>query len=121
MRDGMENGWVKRNKWIFFVAPLALAAFIALCGEVVMQLWNWLLPMLFGWRHINFWQALGLLVLCRLLFGGMSHGSNRSGWRRRKAAQWEAMTPEEREKFRQSWRARCGGFGTQGAESRESS
>ncbi|MGC2300096.1 MAG: hypothetical protein WA476_14915 [Acidobacteriaceae bacterium] len=117
----MDNGWVKRNKWIFFVGPLALAAFIAICGEVVMHLWNWLLPMLFGWRHINFWQALGLLVLCRLLFGGMSHGSNRSGPRRRRDEKWEAMTPEEREKFRQSWRERCGGLGAPAGETSKSS
>jgi len=52
----MENSWIKRNKWIFVAGPLALAAFIALFGEVTMLLWNWLAPMLFGWRHITFWQ-----------------------------------------------------------------
>jgi len=41
-----------------FLAPLAIAAFIAIGGGSVMQLWNWLLPALFGWRHITFWQAL---------------------------------------------------------------
>jgi hypothetical protein len=35
-----------------------------------MHLWNWLLPPLFGWRQITFWQALGILALCRILFGG---------------------------------------------------
>jgi hypothetical protein len=119
MRDKMENTWVKRNKWIFFVAPLALAAFLAICGAIVMQLWNWLLPALFRWPHIGFWQALGLLVLCRMLFGGFgSHGSDRSK-RRRRAEQWEKMTPEERERFRNSWRARCRGFGAAEDESKE--
>jgi hypothetical protein len=113
----MENTWVKRNKWIFFVAPLALVLFMALFGEVVMHLWNWLAPVLFGWRQISFWQALGLLVLCRILFGGVGPGGHRGrGPRRRRAEQWEAMTPEEREKFRQSWRARCGGFGEASGE-----
>ena len=120
MRNVMENSWVKRNKWIFVAGPLALAAFIALFGEVTMLLWNWLAPMLFGWRHITFWQAMGLLVLCRLLFGGLSHGGNQgSGWRQRRREKWEAMTPEEREKFRQSWQARCGGFPPPPTETRE--
>ncbi|MGA2169968.1 MAG: hypothetical protein ABSG62_17325 [Terracidiphilus sp.] len=109
----MENTWIKRNKWIFFVAPLAIAVFVAIFGEVVMHLWNWLTPMLFGWRQITFWQALGLLVLCRILFGGFGgHGHDRSRWRRPTAERWERMTPEEREKFRQGLRSRCGGFGT---------
>ncbi|HEY1218307.1 MAG TPA: hypothetical protein VGF03_05165, partial [Bryobacteraceae bacterium] len=60
----------KKKKWIYFVAPPALVIFIAIGGEVVMHLWNWLLPLLFGWRQVTFWQALGLLALCRILFGG---------------------------------------------------
>jgi hypothetical protein len=95
-----------RKKWIF-LAPLAILAlllFVALGGEVVLQLWNWLLPPLFGWRQITFWQALGILALCRILFGGFGgHGSPRSNFRRR-----EHMTPEERERFQQRLRERCG-------------
>jgi hypothetical protein len=106
----MKNDWVRRNKWIFFVAPLALALFIWIGGEVVMVLWNWLLPALFGWHQISFWQALGLLALCRILFGSMgSHGSDRSHSKRCRGEGWERMTPEELEKFRQEMRARwCG-------------
>lgn len=107
-----------RKKWIW-IAPLAIVgmvAFVWIGGEIVMRLWNWLLPGLFGWRQITFWQAIGLLALCRILFGGLgSHGGGqRSKMRRRMDEQWEKrwekMTPEEREKFRQSRRARCGGF-----------
>jgi len=106
-----------RKKWIF-LAPLAILAmvlFVFVGGEIVLHLWNWLLPPLFGWRQITFWQALGLLALCRILFGGWSsHGSPRSNmrWRikERMDERWERMTPEEREKFRQSWRSRCAGF-----------
>jgi hypothetical protein len=110
-----------RKRWIFFVAPPAIVILIAICGEVVMHLWNWLLPMLFGWHQITFWQALGLLILCRILFGGFhgGHGSDRSRFRRPPAELWERMTPEEREKFRHSWRGRCGNFGTAGGETRE--
>jgi hypothetical protein len=100
-----------RKRWIV-LAPLAMAGFllfIALGGEVVRQLWNWLLPPLFGWREITFWQALGLLALCRILFGGIGfHGSGRSRMRRRMAERWERMTPEERERFRHGMRGRCG-------------
>src|SRR5260370_15993328 len=91
------------------VAILAILAFIAIGGEIVMQLWNGLLPPIFGWRQITFWQALGILVLCRILFGGFGgHGSWRSGFRRRIAERWERMTPEERERVRQGMRGRCG-------------
>jgi hypothetical protein len=106
----MENTWVKRNKWIFFVAPLAIALFVALFGELLMHLWNWLLPTLFGWRQISFWQALGLLVLCRILFGSIGgRGSDRGKTRRALRDRWEGMTPEERGKFRQNLYTRCGG------------
>jgi hypothetical protein len=100
-----------RKKWIFLV-PLVitgLALFIAIGGEVVMQLWNWLLPTLFGWRQITFWQALGLLALCRILFGGFGGGGySRSHSRRRMAERWEQMTAEERERLSQGLHGRCG-------------
>ena len=116
----MENTWIKRNKWIFFVAPLALAVFIWIGGEIVMHLWNWLLPMLFGWKQITFWQALGLLVLCRILFGSLGgHGSDRSKSWRPKSERWEKMTPEEREKFRQDMRSRWCGSGAPSGETSE--
>ena len=89
-----------RRRWIFF-APLAilgLLLFVFIGGEIVRQLWNWLLPPLFGWREVTFWQAIGLLALCRILFGGFGrHASYRS-----------SRTPEERERFRQAMRKRWG-------------
>jgi len=97
-----------RKKWIFVAAPLGLVIFIAIGGEVVMHLWNWLLPTLFGWRQITFWQALGLLALCRILFGGFGVHGVRSNVRRRVDERWEQMTPEEREKFRQGLDGRWG-------------
>jgi hypothetical protein len=92
-------------------------------GEVVKLLWNWLAPALFGFRQITFWQALGLLALCRILFGGfgLSGGGSRNSRRRmearinervreRMAERWEQMTPEDREKFRQGMRSSGAGF-----------
>jgi hypothetical protein len=86
-------------KW-YYIAPMALVAvplFLALVGEVVMLLWNALLPQLFGWPPITLWQALGLLVLCRILFGGFGSGGGRHP---------KDMTPEERERFRRRMRER---------------
>ena len=100
-----------RKKWIF-LAPLALVAmtvFVAIGGGAVMLLWNWLLPTLAGWGQINFWQALGLLALCRILFGGLGgFGAHRSNFRRRMAERCGSMTPEERERFRQGFLDRWG-------------
>jgi hypothetical protein len=115
-----------RKMKLIFIAPLALlgiALVIFIGGEIVMRLWNWLLPSLFGWRQITFWQAFGILALCRILFGGSGwHRSGRSRFRRRmeerRAERWKHMTPEEREQFKQGMRGRCG-FGTPASESKE--
>ncbi len=103
-----------RRRWIW-IAPLAILAiplFIFIGGEIVMYLWNWLLPGLFGWHQITFWQALGLLLLCRILFGSHAfRGSRGSGMRyrmrQRMGERWEQMTPEKREKAHRA-RGRCG-------------
>jgi hypothetical protein len=101
-----------RWKKLIVIAPLAILGmllFIAIGGWAVQYLWNWLLPSLFGWREVSFWEALGMLVLCRILFGGFgSHGSGRSSIRRRMEERFEHMTPEERERFRQRVRERFG-------------
>jgi membrane protein required for beta-lactamase induction len=105
-----------------------MALFILVGGTVVMLLWNWLLPALFGWPELTFWQALALLALCRILFGG--HGVGRSTRSRigrrvderiaeRMAERMEGMTPDERERFRQGLRRRCG-LGASAADSPES-
>ncbi len=106
---------IQKRIGIAILAPVAIALFIWVGGELVMKLWNWLTPTLFGWRQITFWQAFGLLALCRILVGGHGvRGSHRSDMRQRISQRmddrWEKMTPEEREKFRQSWRGRCAGF-----------
>ena len=89
-----------RKRWILW-APLVILVFllfVALGGQIVRLLWNGLLPPLFGFSQITFWQALGLLALCRILFGGCGlRGSSRSN-----------RTPEERERLRQAMRRRFG-------------
>lgn len=107
---------MRNRKWIFFVAPPAAVLFVTLCGYIIKALWNWLLPALFTGAHlITFWQAIGLLLLCRILFGSWGGGHKGSRHRRRKE-QWESMTPEEREKFRENMRGRCGNFGSSPTE-----
>jgi hypothetical protein len=107
----------RRLLWIAPAAILGIALFIFIGGEVVMHLWNWLLPSLFGWRQLTFWQAIGILALCRILFGHHGwRGPGRSHFRRRMAERWGHMTPEERERVRQKWGERCG-FGPSAGES----
>jgi hypothetical protein len=79
-------------------------AFVAALSLVVMLLWNALIPSLFAGPVLGFWQAVGLLVLCRILFGGFRpHGHH--GWRQRAWRQrWHRMTPEERDRFRDGFR-----------------
>ena len=109
---------------VMIIAPLAIlgiVVFTTIGGGVVMLLWNWLAPTLFGLRLITFWQAIGLLALCRILFGGfgLGGGGNRNSRRRmegrirerireRVDERWEHMTPEERESFRQGLHDRSG-------------
>jgi hypothetical protein len=101
----MKARWVVRGLKIGLMAIVAVVVF----GFVVMSLWNWLAPDVFGARTIGFWQALGLLILSKILFGGFRGRPGQGGhWRRRMSAKWEQMTPEEREKFRQGMAGRCG-------------
>jgi len=109
----MRRHWLLRGlRFLPFVV-----LFLAVFTFVVMSLWNWLMPALFGWHVISYWQALGLLILSKILFGGFRGGPHRDWqWRRRMMERWEQMTPEEREKFRNSMRGRCGPFGESAAE-----
>jgi hypothetical protein len=59
---------------IHVFAGIAMAiAFGVIFGYFVMQLWNHLIPELFGLQVITFWQGAGLVILCRLLFGTRSY------------------------------------------------
>jgi hypothetical protein len=110
---------LKRLIWIAPLAILGMLVFMTIGGQVVRLLWNWLLPPLFGWPQITFWRALGLLALCRILFGGSGwRGSMRSNLRRHMEERSAHMTPEERERFRQRMRERWG-FGSSTDESGE--
>jgi hypothetical protein len=93
----MRRYWLIRGLRIIGFAALA----VGLAGYVVMALWNAVLPSVTGLHAITFVQAVGLLVLSRILFGGLRGWRGRRGhWRARMRARWQQMTPEERERFR---------------------
>jgi hypothetical protein len=102
------------NRGMKFLACVALGLIAAFAfGWVTMALWNWLVPSLFGGPAVTFWQALGLLLLSKILFwgfgGGGKHGCGTCGsyggghWKDK----YKNMTPEERaalkQKMKEKW------------------
>jgi hypothetical protein len=101
---------MKKHRFVK-VLRIVLFAIVAAAALsfIVMSLWNVLMPSVFGVRTISFWQALGLLLLSKILFGGFRpYAGGGPRWRGRMMERWEKMTPEEREKFRQGMRRGCG-------------
>lgn len=99
------------RKGIFFA--LFFAGAVALAGAVVMLLWNAIVVPVTGFGALSFWQALGLLLLSRILFGGWrgrrwrSYGGSHKGHRAHWREKWKNMSEEERAHFREAWRQRC--------------
>ena len=106
----MRNTFYKGR---FFFIPIGAAAILALVSFVVMHLWNNLLPDILHVGTITFWQAMGIFVLCKILFGFGPKGGRGGGapWMRRKQMMQErlaGMTAEERERFKEQMKNRCG-------------
>lgn len=115
----MKKFWILK---VIVLVALAATAF----SFVVMSLWNWLVPDLFHGPLITFTQALGLLVLSKILFGSFHKGCHERGWKHRRQywkekmeARMANMTFEEKEKFRAQMRARCGGWWNEGDAEKE--
>ena len=104
----MKKFWIKKVLMIL----VCVAAAVLVFGFVVMSLWNNVLVAVTGVKVISFAQALGILVLSKILFGGF-HGRGRwrggPAWRDKMKQRWDKMTPEDREKFKAEWKNRCGG------------
>jgi len=102
----MKKFWIKKGLMIFFFVIVAVLAF----GFLVMTLWNNILPVVLGVKTITFLQALGILLLSKILFGGFGgrRHHNRGKWMAMKE-KFSGMTPEEKEKFKAEWKNRCGG------------
>jgi len=102
MEKRIERGITKGFHVLFHL--IIGGTFVAALGYVVMLLWNWLASGIFGCVAVNYWQALGLFVLCRLLFGGFGFGHHHFKKRRvvhfnHLHEKWAHMTPEERKEF----------------------
>lgn len=91
----MKRFWIFRGLKVLAIATLAVTVF----GYVVMLLWNWVVPAVTGFHAVTFMQALALLVLARILFGGLRAHGGGWHWRHRLRERWEQMTPEQREQF----------------------
>src|SRR5579862_3096509 len=100
-----------RKKMIFI--PFLVVGVLFLVSYIVMLLWNALLPEILHTSTITFWQAMGLFVLAKILFGfGGKGGGHRGGpWMRHKMERFKNMSPEEQQRFREEMRARCGRWG----------
>jgi hypothetical protein len=116
MMNDMKN---QRRRWgrkAFIIVPLVILAIFAL-GYIVMALWNCIIPSLFPTLNIaalTYWHALGLLLLCKILFVGFHkgghHGGGFRGRHRMHAAwkeKWMQMNDEEKAKFKEQWKSRC--------------
>ncbi len=98
---------------VLIIVVIVLAGF----GSAVLYLWNWLMPAIFGLPSITYWQALGLMGLSWLLFGGLrGFGHSHPRWRDH---EWRNMSPEERERFRTGMRRRWCHHDDAGAKSEE--
>jgi hypothetical protein len=111
----MKN-FLYKGRFVFI--PLGIAAFLSITAFVVMQLWNCLLPDIMNVTPINFWQAMGIFVLCKILFGfgkgkGFGGGGGAPWMRHRMEERFKSMTPEQKQTFKQKmWeRGACGPWG----------
>ncbi len=119
----MKKYWVKKA---FKILLLAIVG-VTVLSFIVMSLWNNILVGVLHVGAITFWQALGIFILSKILFGGFKGGGFRGGmhghgqWKndmREKwqgvREKWDSMAPEEREKFKQEWKNQCRGRGMWG-------
>ena len=101
-----------RSKIRFVFIPILAIGFLFLISFVVMHLWNYTLPALFGVSAINLWQSMALFFLCKLLFGFGGSGPGRGGPRWRNEAmrrKFDRMDESDRERFRARMRGKwCG-------------
>ena len=100
----------KGDKMFWFIRMILFAIlFILGMGFIVMLLWNWLIPEITGWKSITFIEALGLFVLCKILFGFGGGGSGqgwRGGhrhqkhWKHKMRQKWDQMSDDEKADFK---------------------
>lgn len=104
------NNMHKKFRMVKIACFILIAiAFMALLAYVVMLLWNNVLVEVLRVSAITFWQALGILVLSKILFGGLKggYGGYKQHWKNKMQEKWQSMSPEEREKVKEEWGNRC--------------
>jgi hypothetical protein len=110
MRDSTYRRKFEYGKKFIFVAFLALGG-TALIGYIIMQAWNHFFPVILHTGTIDFWQALWLFILAKILFGLGKVGHRGAPWMRHRMERFKNMSPEEQQRFREEMRARCGHWG----------
>ena len=103
MTDSNHTHWTFRGRAPFFsgvriagkvVFGIAAAAVFALVfGILVMLLWNWLMPLIFGLPEITYWQAFGIVILVKLVFGTIGHRHGHREWRQPRDS-WKNGSPQ---------------------------
>jgi len=101
----MKRKWMKKVPVVIAIATAGLFVF----SGAVMLLWNNVVPAVFHIGTVTLWQAMGILVLSKLLFGGFRGRRGMGGFhaRKRMFGKWQNMTAEEKEIF--SSRVGCHG------------
>ena len=113
----MKGKWIFKGIGFAILVALGITAF----GFVFMHLWNWLMPNIFGFKVIDWYQGMGLLILGKMLFGGWKgrggrgschghcgHRGYYGGWKNKWKQKMMDMSPEEREKFKAKMKEKCG-------------
>ena len=97
---------MRRMRFVGLRFVLFGIVFLGVMGLAISALWNALIPAIFGLPAISYWQALGLFLLSRVLFGRFGGWGSRIG-KARFARGWQSLTPDERDRFRQAMGSRC--------------
>lgn len=90
-RSASTFGKVMRIVGLAILGVVGATLFALFFGYVVMLLWNWLMPALFGLPLIDFWHAVGVIILARLIFGGFKHSHSHPKYRHsRYSKEWKS-------------------------------
>ena len=105
----MNKKWIRKIPIVIGLAAIAATAF----SGIVMLLWNGVLTPVLHLSVITIWQAAGILLLSKILFGGFKGRRPMAGmwWKRRMMMKWKGMSPEERDAFKAKMESRCNRFG----------
>lgn len=85
---------------IIIFGAIAIAGLAILFGFVLMWLWNWLMPTLFGLSTVTYWQAVGLFILFKILLGGCGGGGSKNG---RSKKEWKCDEQDKPKKDFSKW------------------